>query len=511
MQHPDGVRLLLEPDGRRPRIPAPTFIIILGMLRFAFLLLALTPQAFAQAGRPNILFLFADDQRPDTIAAWGNPHIRTPNIDRLVDNGFSFRRNYCMGANGGAVCVPSRAMLNSGKAFFRIPMDLRGEKLLGELLGENGYATFATGKWHNREPSWLRSFQRGKSIMFGGMSNHTNVPVKDLGPDGRLVDPGYTRKFSSRLFADAAIKFLKSQQGEQPFFAYVAFTAPHDPRQPPRRYREMYYKSRPPLPPNFRPQHPFNNGHMRGRDEELAAWPRTREVVSDQLAEYYGLITHLDEQIGRILKVLEKTGRAENTVIIYAADHGLAVGSHGLLGKQNVYEHSMGAPLIISGPGVPKGGSSHAFTYLLDLFPTILGMASVKPPADIDGHDLRPVWEGKTKQVRDSIFLSFRHIMRSVRDEHWKLIRYPHINHTQLFDLESDPHEMKSLAGDPAQAGRIERMMAMIGEWQQKVGDTQALTSQNSEPKEIDMSGQPRNVDRWQPMWIIEKYFPEWF
>ena len=475
----------------------------------AFLLTACA--ALSAQDRPNIVMLFADDQRPDTIAAWGNQNIETPNLDRLVNDGFSFRRNYCMGAIGGAVCVPSRAMLNTGKAFFRIRMDMQGDRTLGETLGANGYTTFGTGKWHNQEPAWLRSFQKGENIMFGGMSDHTNVPVHSLDEKGRLYQAGFPREFSSTLFANSAIKFIEEQPKDEPFYAYVAFTAPHDPRQPPVRDREHYYKNRPPLPANFLPQHPFDNGHMTGRDEELGAWPRTKEMVSDQLAEYYGMITHLDRQVGRILQALEDTGRASNTYVIYAADHGLAVGSHGLLGKQSVYEHSMGAPLIITGPGVPKGKSTQAFTYLLDLFPTILGMAGVAPVHKVDGIDLEPLWTGAKKSIRDSIFLSFAKVMRAVRDDRWKLIRYPHINHTQLFDLKNDPYELKNLAEAPKHAKRVEQMMTLMKDWQARVGDKHPLTSANPKPKERDLTNHKRNIDRWQPMWIVEKYWPKWY
>ena len=478
------------------------------MLRVLTLLFA--SSALAAADRPNILFLFADDQRPDTIGAWGNPHIQTPNLDGLVRAGCSFKSNYCMGAFGGAVCVPSRAMLNTGKSFFRIQMDMSGEQTLGQVLQQSGYHTFATGKWHNQRPSWLRSFAQGKSIMFGGMSDHSDVPVEDLGEDGKLVKGNNRRKFSSQLFADETIDFLESYDGDKPFYAYVAFTAPHDPRQPPLRYREFYYRSRPPLPPNFMPQHPFDNGHMTGRDEELGAWPRTALVVGDQLAEYYGMITHLDEQIGRILESLKRSGKAENTYVIFTADHGLAVGSHGLLGKQNIYEHSMQSPLIVRGPDVPRGKSTEAFTYILDLFPTVLGLAGAASPGGIDGIDIRPLWTGEKQKTRDTMFLSFRNLMRSVNDGRWKLIRYPQIDHTQLFDLASDPHEMRNLAEEADQRARVERMMGMIRESQKQFGDDQALTVANPKPKAIDMTGRERRVDPWQPMWLIEKYFPGW-
>lgn len=480
------------------------------MLRVLTLLLT-GAVSLSAADRPNILFLFADDMRSDTIAAWGNPNIVTPNLDRLARDGYSFKSNYCMGATGGAVCVPSRAMLNTGKAFFRIKMDMSGERTLGEVLREAGYGAFATGKWHNERPAWLRSFAQGKSVMFGGMSDHSNVPVEDLGADGKLVKGNNGRKFSSELFADNAIEFIENyDDSQQPFYAYIAFTAPHDPRQPPLRYRDFYYRSRPPLPLNFLPQHPFDNGHMDGRDEELADWPRTPTVVSDQLAEYYGMITHLDEQIGRILETLDRSGKADRTYVIFVADHGLAVGSHGLLGKQNVYEHSMKAPLIVRGPDVPRGKSTEAFTYILDLFPTLVNIAGAKAPQGIDGIDIRPLWTGAKQRNRETMFLSFRNLMRSINDGRWKLIRYPQIDHTQLFDLQNDPDEMRSLAEAPEQKARVERMMEMIRESQKQFGDDQELTVANPKSKTIDMTGRKRNVDPWQPMWLIEKYFPGW-
>ena len=124
--------------------------------------------------------------------------------------------------------------------------------------------------------------------------------------------------------------------------------------EPPKKFLEMYESNQPPLPPNFKPQHPFHNGWMVGRDEALAAWPRTPEVIRAQLGEYYGMISHLDQQVGRILKALNSTGHADNTIVIFTSDHGLAVGSHGLLGKQNLYDHSMHSPLIVTGPGIPQ-------------------------------------------------------------------------------------------------------------------------------------------------------------
>ena len=392
-------------------------------------------------------------------------------------------------------------------AYHRIPNDLEGVETLPEILRQQGYVTFATGKWHNQRPSFLRSFSQAKKVFFGGMTDHTKVLIEDLSSDGILHNKRIGGKFSSQLFADAVIGFLKTPEKGQPFYAYVAFTAPHDPRQPPESFRDRYYEERPPLPKNFLPQHPFDNGWLVVRDEELAAWPRTREVISDQLAEYYGLISHLDEQIGRILEALEASGEADNTYIVYAADHGLAMGSHGLLGKQSLYEHSMRAPLIIAGPGIPGGESSESLTYLLDIFPTILGLAGAPVPSPIDGRSLAPIWRGETDSVREALFLSFTDSMRAVRYDRWKLIVYPQVNHLQLFNLDLDPNEIVNLADDPAQADRIARLTVLLEEWQEQLGDDQALSSEDPGPLEIDLTGREREPDHWQPNWIIEKYF----
>ena len=458
------------------------------------------------ANKPNILFLLADDQRADTIGAWGNRHIRTPNLDRLVKRGFSFRNNYCFGGNSGAVCVPSRAMIMSGRTWFKVDGNLANVTLLPEVLRAAGYATFATGKWHNGRPSLLRAFPEARSVFLGGMADHTRVPVFDI-VSGEASESRPAAKFSSEEFADAAISFLRAQRGQTPFFCYVAFTAPHDPRNPPAPYREMYYRKPPPVPSNFLPQHPFDNGFAKNiRDENLAAYPRTRRVIQEQLCEYYGLITHLDEQVGRILSALEETGQTQNTLIIYAADHGLALGSHGLLGKQSVYEHSMKSPLVVAGPGVPRGKSTHAFTYLFDLFPTMCAAAQATPPDSIAGHDLAPVWTGRMKSVRDSVFLPYTGIMRAVRDERWKLIVYPPINYQQLFDLKNDPHERKDVARqNPRQVARLRQLLEEQQHW---AGDKQPLASERSKPMEIRFDDFVRKPDQWQPAWIIEKYFP---
>ena len=480
--------------------------------RILFLLIVLSCSV-ASGDQPNILLLFADDQRSDTIGAWGNEYIETPNIDELAKRGVSFRNNYCLGSNSGAVCMPSRAMLMTGLSYFRIDNKLTGQTLLPKRLARAGYQTFITGKWHNGKESVSRSFQHGKAVYIGGMGDHTKLTVNDL-VDNELVNERLGGKFSSELFADATIDFLRSRDKAKPFFSYVALTSPHDPRQPPVEYRQKYYKKNLPKPPNFMPQHPFNNGTLVLRDEVLAAWPREWSVIQDQLAEYYGLIDHMDGQIGRIVEELKQQGLYENTIIIFAADHGLAIGSHGLLGKQSIYEHSMGCPLIIAGPKI-RQAESKAFTYLLDIVPTILEAAKAEKPKELDGKSLWPIINGNVDRVRESVFLSYRNLMRSIRVGQHKAILYPPYGHAQLFNLEDDPHELKNLLETDGQSDKdrvankstFDQLIEKLKQQQVQFGDGMSLVNENPKPKDIDLSGRERKADRWQPKWIVEKYF----
>lgn len=425
--------------------------------------------------RPNVLFLFSDDQRYDTIRALGNEVIQTPNLDRLVAAGTAFTNPYIMGGTGGAICVCTRAMVMTGRTIWRAPNDCAGFPLWPEVFQKAGYATFGIGKWHNGPASYARCFGGGGTIFFGGMSNHLKVPVHDFDPAGKYpkgaAHPG--GKFSSELFSDTAVRFLREYKDSKPFFLYVAYTAPHDPRMPPEKFAALYPPEKMPLPKNFSPEHPFDNGELKVRDENLAPHPRTPDAVRKHLAEYYGMISDLDGQIGRVLAALEESGHARDTLVIFAGDNGLAVGQHGLFGKQSVYEHSIRVPLILRGPGVPAGERREAFAYVLDLFPTVCEMAGVPAPDTVEGKSLVPVLKDKSKRVRDTIFAAYRDFQRSVRDERYKLIKYfvKAERRTQLFDLVEDPWEMKDLSADPGHAGQRAALEARLREWRKQTGD----------------------------------------
>jgi arylsulfatase A-like enzyme len=340
------------------------------------------------------------------------------------------------------------------------------------------------GKWHNDAASFRRSFAGGARIFMGGMSDHYRVPVHDFDPTGEyppsaryVADGGATH--STELFGQAAVDFLRGYDRREPFFLYLAFTAPHDPRTPPPEYAALYPPEAMPLPPNFLPEHPFDNGDLRVRDEALAPWPRTPQAVRQHTADYYGMITHLDAWIGNILAALDETGRAEDTIVVYTADHGLAVGQHGLFGKQNLYEHSARIPCLLRGPGLPSGRRLDALTYTPDLYPTLCQLAQVPAPQTVETQSLVPLLAGGATAVRESVCAVYKDVQRMVSDGRWKLIRY-HRSHerpdagtdrTQLFDLAEDPWETHDLAADPNHAGHLTRLTSALSTWQRWAGD----------------------------------------
>ena len=463
----------------------------------------------AQARKPNLLFLFADDQRADAYGAAGNTYIRTPNIDNLAKSGVRFTSCYVMGGHHGAICAPSRAMLMSGKSLFHVYDRLTGVHTMPMHFAENGYETFGTGKWHNEPRMFEASFQKGKNVFIGGMADHYKVPCRDLSPDRKLSAP-VTKGYSTDLFAGAAIDFINEYgagKRENPFFCYVAFTAPHDPRSPRKDYIDMYPPASIPVPGNFMKLHPFAFDQLDLRDENLAPWPRTPEIIQESLADYYALISHLDAKVGEIIETLKKNGLFENTIIVYAADNGLAIGSHGLLGKQDVYEHSTNVPLIVSGPGIPKEKVSHALVYLYDLFPTLSDLCRLPAPSGVDGKDLVPVLTGETTGVRDALYTAYRNTARAVRTKDWKIIYYPQRNYTQLFNLEKDPLEINNLARLPESQPRIDEMMKLLREFHAATDDTASLKPKTILPLEYDHTLLHQHPDEWQPEYTLKKYF----
>ncbi|HSW47173.1 MAG TPA: sulfatase-like hydrolase/transferase [Phycisphaerae bacterium] len=435
-------------------------------LTLLFTLAPMTTVAAADAKRPNVLLFLADDQRPDCVGALDHPVLKTPAMDSLARRGMVFRNAFCFGSNVGAVCLPSRNMLLSGRAYFRwegqhyAPPDKPNFPV---TLQQAGYVCYHHGKKGNTAEPIQAKFDVNKYL------------TNDIDREGG--EPGLT------IVSDA-IAFLREQKArgdQRPFFMYLAPPNPHDPRIAAPKYMNLYQRDQIPIPPNYMPIHPFDNGEMTVRDEKLAPWPRTRNEIRRHLHDYYASISGLDYHFGRLLEALDEFGMTDDTIVIFASDNGLAIGSHGLMGKQNLYEHSAKVPLIIAGPGIPKD-STDALVYLMDLFPTTCDLVNIPVPLGLDGKSLKSVIDGKSKGVRNTLFSAYRDVQRAVRDARWKLIRYPEIDKTQLFDLQSDPDELKDLSGDPAQADRIKRMTGELANLQKQYGDTAPLTV--SDPKD---------------------------
>ena len=434
------------------------------------------------SSQPNVLFMIADDHRWDAIRGMGDPTVQTPTMDSLMARGTTFRQTHIMGSLVGAVCVPSRAAVLTSANLFRsggnqINRDLA---VWPQVMREAGYHTFFSGKWHNDRQTFTDSFDDGAKIFFGGMSDQYKVPVFDFDPTGKYPDDAryIGEKFSTELFTDAAVQFIENYSETDPFFLYLSFTSPHDPRTAPGEYATMYSPADIPVPENFFPEHPFDNGEMRIRDEVLAPFPRTPEIVQQHIADYYGMITHMDAEMGRVLSTLEATGHLDNTIIIYTADHGLAVGQHGLLGKQNLYNHSIHVPSIFAGPGIPEGETIDALTYLYDVFPTVCDLTDVACPDTTEGCSLVPLMDGHVERVRPTVFAAYRDIQRTITDGRWKLIRYYVSEETgagtdciQFFDLEQDPWETTNLADLPEHDDRIRSLAADMQMWQIHTND----------------------------------------
>ena len=443
-------------------------------------LLAANAPAKNDAGRPNILFFFTDDQRADTIAALGNPVIQTPNLDRLVRRGTVFNRAYMQGGFNGATCVPSRAMLLSGRSLFHIDEKLTRDETWPAAFGRAGYTTFISGKWHNTPGSVRLSFQRARSLFTGGMTNPLKAPLSSL-EDGKMGPASISPKHACATFADETIAFLREPHTNA-FFAYLPFDGPHDPHIVPDDFPIHYTAEQIPLPPNFLPQHPWDNGEMEIRDEKLLPWPRTPGKVRAFLAEYYRYISYLDAQIGRVIEALEASPAAKNTIIVFAADSGVARGSHGLIGKQNVYEHSMRVPLIIAGPGISENKRTAAMCYLFDVLPTLGKLCAVTGPKTSEGIEFTSTLKDPAKPARRQLMFAYMKGQRGFTDGRWKLIRYPLVDRTQLFDLQTDPEEVTNLAGKPEHASRVAELTAALEKEMQRSGDTNTLKVANPKP-----------------------------
>ncbi len=454
------------------------------LLTLAVFLSLSVRHTFGNDDRPNIVFIFADDQCFDTIHQSGNSEIQTPNLDELARQGTTFSHAFNMGSWSGAVCVASRTMLNTGRFVWNanaVHAKSEQERQQGRWWSEHmkraGYRTYMTGKWHCKA-SAEKAFDIARDIR-PGMPKATeagyNRPAADGTDPWSPSDPKFGGFWEggthwSEVVANNAQDFMKDAAGnDSPFFMYLAFNAPHDPRQSPAEYVARYPKDSILIPDNFLPRYPFANQIGCGpglRDERIAAFPRTPDAIQVHRQEYYAIITHMDEMIGRILKALEASGKRENTWIFFTADHGLAVGQHGLLGKQNMYDHSVRVPFIVVGPGVAAAKKIAEPIYLQDIMPTTLELAGVKQPEHVEFNSLLPLLDGASSPY-PSIYGCYLAKQRSIRTDRYKLMAYPDAKVLRLYDLQQDPMEKHDLAQEsrmkPVVADLFQRLIALQG------------------------------------------------
>ncbi|MEM0969383.1 MAG: sulfatase-like hydrolase/transferase, partial [Verrucomicrobiota bacterium] len=453
----------------------------------AALALLLLPLS-ASAEKPNILFLFADDQAFSTIQELGNERIETPNLDRLVRSGTTFTHAYNMGSWSGAVCVASRAMLNSGKFLWRahktdLPAAAEEKVLWSQLMEQAGYDTYFTGKWHVKADA-AKIFGTAEHIR-PGMPQQTpegyNRPI-DGQPDS--WDPsdstfgGFWEGGThwTEITANDALSFLQSaSESERPFFSYVAFNAPHDPRQSPKEFVDRYPLDSLSLPTNFLSEYPFNEAMKSGRklrDEKLAPFPRTKNAVLTNLQEYYAIITHMDHHLGRILDALEASGKKDSTYLFFSADHGLACGEHGLMGKQNMFDHSLRVPLIAVGPGVSSGARNKSPVYLQDIMATALDLAGAPRPEHVEFQSLLPALRDPKANVGyEDIYGAYLDAQRAIIHDHKKLIIYPKVPTAILYDLKADPQETNNLAHHPKHLSTVKSLFQRLLALQKNMDD----------------------------------------
>lgn len=459
--------------------------------------------------RPNVLFIFADDMCYETVRSHGLVDIDTPNLDKLAKHGTSFSHAYNMGSFSGAVCVASRTMLNTGSSVWNsqrifkdskeYQKDVDAGRLWPQYMKSAGYRTYFTGKWH--VGSWAKKNAIAQAACEQAFDVHADIragypkPINNEGYNRPVNEEDYKTgwkpwdkkhggyweggKHWSEVVGDHGVDFLKqASKDDDPFFMYLAFNAPHDPRQAPKKYVDQYPLDRIVVPKNSLPEYPYAKEVCgKGlRDERLAPYPRTDYSIKVNRQEYFAIISHMDAQIGRILDALKKSGKADNTYIIFTADHGLAVGHHGFIGKQNLYDHSVRVPFIMTGPGIKSGGKIDAPIYLQDVMPTSLELAGVPKPKQVFFNSVLPLLTGKKDSSYDAIYGAYLKKQRMISKDGWKLIYYPGIDVLRLYHLTDDPQEMNDLANNPEYASKVKELF----------GSLKILCEQMDDPLNLD-------------------------
>jgi len=473
--------------------------------------------------KPNIVLIFTDDQTYSSIHALGNKEIITPNMDKMVEDGTTFTHAYNMGAWSGAVCAASRAMMISGRFVWRANEFRRNwkennsealDKSWSRILESSGYETYMTGKWHVDAPAqkifnnvlhqrhgmpedtWkgkemTAKFKADPSLKVSGSGKIMPIGYnRPLNENDTLWSPtdtargGYWKggKHWTEVLKDDAVNFIEqAKTKEDPFFMYLAFNAPHDPRQAPQEFIDMYPLDSISVPESYLPEYPLRHSIANGnylRDEALAPFPRTEYAIKTHTQEYYASITHVDTQIGLILDALKKSGKMDNTYIFFTADHGLAMGRHGLLGKQSLFDHSIRPPMIVMGPDIPKNNKVDADVYLQDVMATSIEIAGIDKPNYVEFNSFLDLAKGETEKSHyEAIYGAYLNVNRMIRKDNFKLLVYPEINKVLLFDLKNDPEEMNDISDAIANKSKVKSLFKELLELQKDMNDPLDLTN----------------------------------
>ena len=457
---------------------------------------ALASQASLIAKPLNVLFIFADDHAYQAISAYGSNRNKTPNIDRLAKEGMIFHRAFVT----NSICAPSRAVILTGKHSHLNGQLTNGMRFDGEqqtfpkLLQKSGYQTAMIGKWHLKsDPTGFDFWQ-----VLQGQGPYYNPPMNT--PDGVKRITGYT----TDIITDVTLDWLKNgRDKDKPFFIMSQHKAPHRNWQPGPKHLNKYDGIDLPEPETLRDDYKNRlspaatqamtvKNHLSANDlklrapgnltpEQKAKWnaaydPKNKafaeaKLEGDELLkwkyqryvkDYLRCIDSVDENVGRILDYLDKSGLAENTVVIYSSDQGWYLGEHGWYDKRWMYEESFRTPLLARWPGVTKPGSkNHDLVQNLDYAETILDLCGVKSPKDMQGESIVPLLKGtKPKDWRKSLYYHYyefpgAHSVRrhyGVRTEKHKLIHFYNLDGWELYDLEKDPNELNSVYGKPEYA-----------------------------------------------------------
>ncbi len=405
--------------------------------------------------RPNVLFVIMDDQQAHSLEGFAGPRPQSPHCNALVQRGTSFRNAFVT----TPICTPARAEVLTGCHSFHNDTPWFGHSinpaltLMPRHFQTHGYHTIHCGKWHNDGHPRDKGYDRVRRSMYQDWI--TDSPehrhMQAYRENGQLI-----HGHSTELFTDALIEELDQAPADKPWFAYIGYYSPHDPFECPPPFDRYYEPDSVPLPENFMPQAPWDNGDMTIRDELLLPWPRTQQAIGQYRAQYWAMITHHDHHIGRLLAWLEKSGQTQNTIVVFTGDHGLAVGSHGLLGKENMYDHSCKIPWVMSGPGIAQGRFIDDLVSNCDIFPTLCSACGLAiPPSVLDGVDQSGYLREGTGLGREFVVHAFqspgpqtkilRYTQRAIRTRDWKLMVYPLTYRCELYHLASDPLELVNL------------------------------------------------------------------